>query len=177
MNLGGHLAGGIVAGVLSAGALGALGRLNPSQIDPSQAWGGPEGIKLAGVFLVALAAALFPDLDQATHPQRWFYRALFLGLLYLFVSGHLLAFALITLISLLPLLHQHRGWTHRFWAPLFIALLVALAIEYHRSRSAFWSDFDSTKVLAFFSHYWIYLLAAISGHQSHLWLDRVKKST
>jgi hypothetical protein len=68
------------------------------------------------------AAALFPDLDTASRPQRWAARALVAILGWLALNGQWREAALIGLAALLPLITHHRGWTHRWWAVPLVPL-------------------------------------------------------
>ena len=72
------------------------------------------------------AFALFPDLDVASVPQRWFYRAAAALLLVLISQGRAGDAALLGLLALLPLMHRHRGWTHRWWAVPLVPLALFL---------------------------------------------------
>lgn len=167
MNAQGHLIGGL--GAALAVEVGALG-LGWAQWPPGE----PEAVTLAwSLPLTAFLMSLFPDLDVGSKPQRWYYRAALPVLVWLHFTGRDLAFVLLALFSLLPLVHRHRGWTHSPWAPLAVSLLLAGAAEYHRAQSGWFARFSFEEAARLWWAYLPYLLAACVGHGVHLLLDRV----
>lgn len=165
MNAGGHLLGAVGAAMLVE--VGALG-LGLAQWPPGDsqavlnAWALP-----ATTFLTAL----FPDLDVASKAQRWYYRFALAALIWLHFTGQDLAFVLLALFSLLPLIHRHRGWTHSLWAPVGISLLLSAALEYHRAETGWFASFSTEAALELWWAYLPFLLAALVGHSAHLLLD------
>jgi LexA-binding, inner membrane-associated putative hydrolase len=126
---------------------------------------------LLSLFFITLFMSLFPDLDSASVLQRWFYRILLLILVFLFLTGQTGLFAAVAFISLLPLLHKHRGWTHSKITPFFLAIVFAIVVEYNRSRSALIGEFSTVNIVDWYQTYWIYILACVTGHYTHLFLD------
>lgn len=123
------------------------------------------------------AAALFPDLDTASHPQRWAARALVVGLGWLAWSGQWREAALIGFAALLPLVAHHRGWTHRWWAvpvaPLG-ALLLWQAITGGGHGWASGGDILRGAVSGVREHLPAYV-AMCAGFALHLCLDRSRR--
>ena len=72
MTFRGHLAGGMAAGVAAAAAASGLGLTGPGEYGT---WCGVAG---TGVLF-----SLVPDLDTASVPQRWFFKGVFVLILYL----------------------------------------------------------------------------------------------
>ncbi|MDT8446656.1 MAG: metal-dependent hydrolase [bacterium] len=166
MNAAGHLIGGLAAATLVEGVALGSGYLPPLTQEVQAAhWALP---------LTALMMSLFPDLDVASLPQRWYYRAALLALLWLHFTGRDLAFVLLALFSILPLVHRHRGWTHAVWAPFAVASLLALATEYRRAETGWWASFSWTDAGALWVEYLPYVAAAWVGHGVHLLLDSSK---
>ena len=128
------------------------------------------------------AFALLPDLDTASIPQRWFYRGVVLALVVLIAAGFFREAALIGVVAMLPLVHHHRGWTHRWWAALLLPLGVLLLWgllpglgfdgsrpEVHPARPLA----SIRAVIEWVGRYLPFYLAMAGGHGLHLVLDRV----
>jgi hypothetical protein len=81
---------------------------------------------LAAIGGLATVVALLPDLDTALAAQRWFYRAMIGVLLWLLVTGRAEHAAFLGAVSMLPLVHRHRGWTHAWWAAVVVPLAALL---------------------------------------------------
>ncbi len=126
---------------------------------------------LIGLFAVTVFMSLFPDLDSASILQRWFYRFALVILILLFMVGQMGLFAAVSFIILLPLLHKHRGWTHSKITPVLLALFFAVVLELHRSTQAWFGGFSMENVGAILNEYWIYVVACVLGHYTHLLLD------
>lgn len=138
----GHLAGGVV----SYAALLLL--LKGTQ---------PTVISLFFWFLCSLAGALFPDIDIKSKGQKYFYWIL-LGLIFSCIfTNRLDLVAIISVMSIVPLLVKHRGITHRLWFIILLPLGVWLAV------SASYPDVAHVLILN--------VLFFIGGAISHLWLD------
>ena len=107
---------------------------------------------------VLVFGSLFPDLDTKSMGQKWFYRALFFIALILFIGKRYYVISFLMLISLIPLLVNHRGLFHSTW---FLATVVMCggifltgSLPCHKDRIIY--------DLLFF---WL-------GALSHVWLDR-----
>jgi len=160
MNFRGHLIGGTVVGVGMAGLASRLGYI------PA----GDYGI-LGGVCSTVVFFSLFPDLDTSSVPQRWFFRIVFGALLYLGWTERYELATLVGILSLLPLLDHHRGWTHRKISPLVVPVLLGAAYEYWRARNAWLGEFSWTNVGDLLAGHLIFLVACIVGWYVHLLLD------
>lgn len=108
-----HLAAGLGLGVaLAAGARVA-----------GAAPGNEDLVAVAGVTAVF---AVLPDLDTASIVQRWFYRAMLVVLGWMMWTGRAEHAAFLGAVSMLPLIHRHRGWMHAWWAALAVPLATLL---------------------------------------------------
>ncbi|MCP4752326.1 MAG: hypothetical protein GY866_15645 [Proteobacteria bacterium] len=176
MNFRGHLVGGVVAGAVVVGVALVVDyvSLNSRSLgvfieNPLNAGGDiPVLIKL---FLITCFMSLFPDLDTATVPQRWFFRTVFVVLGILFLIGQMDLFAALTFLALLPILHMHRGWTHSKVTPFLVAAFLAIVFEYYRTRHSWFGGFSWKDAAQVLQTYWIYVLACVLGHYTHLFLD------
>ncbi|MFH1566448.1 MAG: metal-dependent hydrolase [Gemmatimonadota bacterium] len=154
----GHAAAGVGVGLAAAAASRGLGLAAP---DDWQA--------AAAVFGTGLFFSLFPDLDTSSVPQRWFYRGVFAGLVYLGWRGQHEVATLVALVALLPVLDQHRGWTHGRLSPVLMP--VALGGIYALWR---WPQAGPATGLGAASVSGLHLAlvaAAAAGWYGHLLLD------
>lgn len=160
MNFRGHLVGGIAVGVAVAETAAQLGYI--ARADHS-IW--------AGVCGTTVFFSLFPDLDTSSVPQRWFFRIVFAVLLYLgWMERYELA-TLVGLLSVLPLLDHHRGWTHWKLSPLVVPVLLGAVYEYWRARHAWFGAFSWTNVQNLLEAHLVFLIACMAGWYTHLVLD------
>jgi len=176
MNFKGHLVGGLVAGVSIIGIAqySDFLYLNTHAVDfflqnPLNLEG--DIAKAAGLFALTLFMSLFPDLDQTSIPQKWFFRVVFLLLVILFLINQLILFVIVTFFAIAPLLHKHRGWTHSWLTPFFISIFFAVLLEYFNSQASVIKSFSLDRIILLFQDYWIYFLGCILGHYTHLMLD------
>jgi hypothetical protein len=160
MNLKGHLVSGVAVGVGVAVGATHYGYIGADDFNTQ--------VAVAGT---ALFFSLFPDLDTSSVPQRWFFRLVFGGLLYLGWTERYELATLVGILSLLPLLDHHRGWTHWKISPLAVSLLLGATYEYWRARHAFMGEFGWGNVRVLIEGHWIFLFACIAGWYTHLLLD------
>jgi len=154
----GHLAGGVVFGV-AAGVGTAITGLTPSH----------DYASAAGVAATAFFFSLFPDLDTSSVPQRWFFRVVFAALVYLGWRGRYELATLMALVALLPVLDQHRGWTHGRWSPLVMPVILGAIYELWRWPQRAAGDAAAPGSLD--AAHLAYLAAAVAGWYGHLLLD------
>ena len=160
MNFKGHLlSGAVVGGAVAVGAT-QWGYIEPGDLTTQVAVGG-----------TALFFSLFPDLDTSSVPQRWFFRLVFCALLSLAWTERYELATLVGILSLLPLLDHHRGWTHWKISPLVVSVLLGAVYEYWRARHSFMGEFAWGNVRALLEGHWIFLAACIAGWYTHLLLD------
>ena len=160
MNFQGHLCSGIVVGVAGSAVATNFGYIGPDDLATQIAVSGTT------VFF-----ALFPDLDTSSVPQRWFFRIVFFALLCLgWIERYDLA-TLVGILSVLPLLDHHRGWTHWKISPVVVSVLLGAIYEYWRARHASMGEFAWDNVRALMEGQWIFLVACISGWYTHLMMD------
>jgi len=130
----------------------------------------------AAVAALWSAFSQFPDLDTASHPQRWFYRGLGALLVLWALGGHWQAAAIAGMLALLPLLQHHRGWTHRAWAALLVPLLALVVWRLFMDDGAAWAwenPAEGARSLADrLSHDKTWYSAMAGGYVTHLVLDR-----
>ena len=119
--------------------------------------------------VVAVMAALWPDVDVTSQGRKLFYRLFLVLDLYLIFTGTWIAAALLGLLAILPGLGRHRGWTHTLWAALLIPATIMIVPMFLAADGSFRSEpsFERTGVLL------PYYLAAVVGYLSHLAADNL----
>lgn len=139
-------------------------------------WGFLEGGDAAGwlrTIGITLFFSLYPDLDTASVPQRWFYRVVFGILLYLSWCGEYRQAAVLAIVAILPLLDHHRGWTHWRVSPLLVVVLPAFGLAYWgRSGVDEGRGSDAAAVaMEVMSGHGLEIVAALVGWYVHLLMD------
>lgn len=80
------------------------------------------------LFLACILGSLFPDIDTKSVGQRIFYTLLIIPITVAIIYKQFLFLALLSLVSLFPILINHRGVTHSVWfislTPLCIPLFM-----------------------------------------------------
>jgi hypothetical protein len=176
MNFQAHLQGGLVAGSIAVSvALGtgyaewhndAWQRFLDSPLNFEQ----PISLLLS-LFVTALFMALFPDLDTTSVPQRWFFRGMFILLAILYFQKELEIFCLLAFVTLLPVMHKHRGWTHWKVTPWLVALFLAIIWEHFRVQDTMRERFSWENVWGTLYGSRAFVFACVLGHYTHLLLD------
>jgi len=161
MNFKGHVTGG---GISSAIVFTAASFTGVSFLEIS------HPIVLAAV---CFFMSLFPDFDTASIPQRWFYRFSIVSFIYLYSIDQYQLLAVFSILSITPLLHKHRGWTHWKITPVFISLSIIAFYDYQISIDGLLNSKLSSEYIIFntISNYLLFIAAATIGHYTHLFLD------
>lgn len=120
-------------------------------------WCMPTLLTLFEWGLCTLAGSLFPDIDTKSKGQRYFYWILCIVLCVLLIIRCYKAFALVSIVALVPLMVHHRGICHRSWFVIMVPATVALGIAT--------SVPECTRIVMYDA------LFFILGALSHLWLD------
>ena len=174
MNFGGHVVGGVVAGSI-AGVVGVIGMPSsaPGLFEDVNEYLGQGGNAVV-CFGAALLMSLFPDLDTASVPQRWYLRLMFAALVLTALAGWMEVFVVLALVALLPMLHKHRGWTHWPITPWLVAGFLAVAHENVAARNSWLFGFSWENVWELLLDGWPFVFACVLGHYTHLLLDSRK---
>lgn len=117
----------------------------------------PTTMAVAEWLGLCLAGSLFPDIDTKSKGQKYFYWSVFLALIFLAYKKCFDILVVLSLVSMIPMLVNHRGLLHRIWfligMPLLVWYLICLRCPWYRMHLLF----DAV----FFTF----------GALSHLWLD------
>ena len=122
---------------------------------------------------VCFFMSLFPDFDTASIPQRWFYRIAIISFIFLYSAQEYQVLAVFAILSITPLLHKHRGWTHWKITPVVISATIILFYDYQINLDSLIRSKLSMGHIAknTFMNYLIFVLSATIGHYTHLLLD------
>ncbi|NBQ18040.1 metal-dependent hydrolase [bacterium] len=140
-----HLVGGLVSFVV---ALTVLYKLTGMHV---------SFLAALGWFFWCILGALFPDIDVKSKGQGFMYPIILFALLFLLYKNKIIAFTVLSIASLLPLVVNHRGLFH---SPIFLIGLAVVSALY-ASKFFVTTDFYMMQI-AFFS----------LGALSHILLDR-----
>lgn len=108
-------------------------------------------------YLLALAGSLFPDIDVKSKGQNYFYWFIFWLLIFLAFMQQWRLIALVSIISIIPLLVHHRGICHRVWFVVGVPMTIALIL--------------SCYVPLCTNHLFYNAGFFVIGALSHIWLD------
>lgn len=152
-NYKGHVLGGIALGALYVGAMTYV---------PVERFAEASGLlhdwqALAGVLVISVLFALFPDIDTNSKGQNIFFGLALAVDILLIWNGNIQAAAYLGLIAMLPVVGKHRGWTHSKLAMLLVPLPIAIVPYLYN---------DSILPISM-----VYYGAAVAGYFSHLLLD------
>ena len=152
----GHLAGGVlVSAGVAAAAAGSGGRPGPN----------------VALFATTLFFSLFPDLDTSSRPQRWFYKLVFAGLLYLAWAGEYRSATAVAVLALLPVLDHHRGWTHHRLSPVAAVATAAAGYAWWQQEGSGFGEWFAVLCGLPFGLEMQFAGAALAGWYTHLFLD------
>ena len=148
-NYKGHIAGGVVCGALYTLALAQV---------PVEQFAEAAGIvedwqALAGLFILSMLFALFPDVDTNSKGQDIFFGLAFIVDILLILNGNIQAAAYLGVVAMLPIISHHRGWTHTKWAMLIVpSLLLIVPYLYDQSLLRIALIWYGAAVVGYFSH-------------------------
>ena len=111
MNLERHLIGSLITGAIIAA------------ICTSAIWRLPANSYLY-IIAVTVFFGILPDLNKYSAPQQWFYRLIFVGLVYFAYIGEFKLALSLSLISIIPLLSQGQIWMHSLWSAILVPMIL-----------------------------------------------------
>lgn len=119
-----------------------------NRFHPLELWG------YAALLLgICLLFGLWPDIDIYSKGQKIFYTIFFAIDIYLIYTEEFKAAAYFGLITILPILSKHRGWTHTWWAMFIVpSPFLLIPIFYMPDRKAAGIFLYGAAVVGYFSH-------------------------
>lgn len=118
-----------------------------------------DPLQILLMFSLTILAALFPDIDTNSKGQDIFYGALVIIDGYLIYQKLYHEAAILGFLALMPVVTQHRGWTHSYLAAIILPLPLLYPDLFH--------------IPVLFSGSVMYA-AAVSGYVSHIFIDRTQ---
>lgn len=112
---------------------------------------------VAGLYIVAILFALWPDVDTNSKGQDIFFSLALLTNILLIASGRIEASAYLGLLAMTPIIGRHRGWTHSKLAMFLIPSPILLVSFLYKNGIA-------PSAMLIYG-------ASVSGYFSHLLLD------
>ena len=157
MNFKGHIVAGTIVGLCSGLVAAALTNASTS----------------LQFQIVAITAcfSLMPDLDVSSIPQRWFYRIIFVLLLYLAVNHQYKAATLISICAITPLLSYHRAWTHNIWSAIFVPCVFILLYSFLTTTTNYSQFLVINNVTSILRTNMWFIISASIGWLTHLYVD------
>ena len=168
MNFKGHFTGSLITAGFATGVALFIEKTSPEPIIMSQAM---TNLDLIKVFGITCFMGLFPDLDTASLIQRWFYRFMLAFLAYCLIEKKMDYFAAGAILSVLPLVDKHRGWTHWKVTPWVLPVLIIGIFQYMRAEIHLLVNFKLERISNALEEYWFFVLCSVLGHYTHLVLD------
>jgi hypothetical protein len=104
-----------------------------------------------------LLGSLFPDIDTKSKGQKIFYKIILAFSIFLLIQKRYIVLGLLSILSSIPLITNHRGVCHKLWFVVGIPFMAVVACALF---------FPSYYMLVF----WDAVFFSI-GAVSHLWLD------
>lgn len=123
------------------------------------------------ILAVSVTFSLFPEIAEKSPAQCWFYRFMFIALIYLsFNNQYKLAISL-SIISLLPLLSQSTKWTKSLWTILLTPIVIATIYEFITIKSPVWYQLSFANVQSHLTaNLWL-IAALIIGWLTNLFIN------
>lgn len=118
-----------------------------------------EPLQLLLAFSLTVLAALFPDVDTNSKGQDIVYGALVIIDGYLLFRNFYKEAAILGFLALMPVVTQHRGWTHSYLAAFILPLPLLYPAIFH--------------IPVLFSGSILYA-AAVNGYVSHIFIDKTQ---
>ena len=104
-----------------------------------------------------LFGSLFPDIDTKSKIQKILYYFIFIIILYLLLFKKLILACIISIITFIPLLTNHRNLTHKLWFIILIPLTIPI-VTFNYNKNIF---------IPIFIGYLFFIIGGIS----HIGLD------
>lgn len=152
-NYKGHVVGGVLCNTAYIAAL---------KLAPGDVLAKSNGILakwqfVAGMYVIAVLFALWPDVDTNSKGQNIFYGLAFVADVLLILGGRIEAAAYLGLLAMTPIVGKHRGWTHSKVAMVLVPVPFVLVPYLNKSQIL------PTMLLLYG--------AAVAGYFSHLLFD------
>ena len=133
-----------------------------------------EPLKIAACFVIAVLSGLWPDVDTKSKSQQIFYRIFIIFNVVLIYMGHYSISAFFGLFAMLPLIGNHRGWTHSKLTMLLLptVFLILPMVYFHRDQLD-QNELLAAENLVLLKNGLPFYTASLIGYATHLHLDGI----
>ena len=133
-----------------------------------------EPLNIAACFVIAVLSGLWPDVDTKSKSQQIFYRIFIIFNVVLIYMEHYAISAFFGLFAMLPLIGNHRGWTHSKLTMLLLpAVFLILPMVYSHRDQLDQNELLATQNLVLLKDGLPFYTASLIGYATHLHLDGI----
>ena len=131
-------------------------------------------LKAAGCFVIAVLSGLWPDVDTKSKSQKIFYRIFLIFNVVLIYMGRYSTSAFFGLFAMLPLIGNHRGWTHSKLTMLLLPTVFLILPTVYFQRDQFnQNELLAAQNLVLLKGGLPFYTASLIGYATHLHLDGI----
>lgn len=131
-------------------------------------------LKIAACFVIAILSGLWPDVDTKSKSQQIFYRIFIIFNVVLIYMGHYSISAFFGLFAMLPLIGNHRGWTHSKLTMLLLpTVFLILPMAYFQRDLLDRNELLAAQNLILIKASLPFYTASLIGYATHLHLDGI----
>ena len=133
-----------------------------------------EPLNIAACFVIAFLSGLWPDVDIKSKSQQIFYRLFLISNVLLIYKGYYAISAFFGLFAMLPLIGNHRGWTHSKLTMLLLpAVFLILPMVYFHRDQLDRNELLAAQNLVLLKGGLPFYTASLIGYATHLHLDGI----
>ncbi len=130
-------------------------------------------LKIVACFAIAVLSGLWPDVDTKSKSQQIFYRLFLISNAVLIYAKHYSISAFLGLFAMLPLIGNHRGWTHSRMTMLLLPTVFLILPVYFQRDQFDQADLLAAQNLVLFREGLPFYIASLIGYATHLHLDGI----
>ena len=132
-----------------------------------------EPLKIAACFAIGVLSGLWPDVDTKSKSQQIFYRLFLLSNIVLIYKGYYSISAFFGLFAMLPLIGNHRGWTHSKLTMLLLPAVFLIVPIYFQRDQLDRYELLAAQNLVLLKGGLPFYTAGLIGYATHLHLDGI----
>ena len=132
-----------------------------------------EPLKIAACFAIGVLSGLWPDVDTKSKSQQIFYRLFLLSNIVLIYKGYYSISAFFGLFAMLPLIGNHRGWTHSKLTMLLLPTVFLILPIYFQRDLLDRNELLAAQNLVLLKGGLPFYTASLIGYATHLHLDGI----
>ena len=132
-----------------------------------------EPLKIAACFAIGVLSGLWPDVDTKSKSQQIFYRLFLISNVVLIYKGYYAISAFFGLFAMLPLIGNHRGWTHSKLTMLLLPAIFIIVPLYFQRDQLDRNELLAAQNLVLLKEGMPFYTAGLIGYATHLHLDGI----